>query len=109
MAEETRSQKLIRVANEEWQREQAAAQGMSPEEKRAVKIWLGIMAVAILLLAAVFAASAEELVFDIVCPKEGAFCYSKKGDIERLIEHNNAVTNELKRQISRRCGSLRET
>ena len=105
MNEESRNQMLLRQLNEE----------INSAEQAYRKNTLTIVAIIVFIVGTMFAlawasfAHAKTIDFDITCPKDSAVCTGPRAEIEALIEHNNKVTAELKRQMGRKCNSLSDT
>lgn len=100
---ESRNARLLREFNE-----------MCEHERDSRSRWplvLLIMAVAVIGLAVAVlfsgAARGEQMMMNIVCPKEFNFCYGSREQIQLLIEHNNAATKLLEKTRTR-CGNLND-
>ena len=106
MTEETKTQKILKSINEEFDREKRVVGGMSKEERQVLAILVMAIAVIAIVATLVYTSIAHASAFEMDVQCEGEVCTVAKKDIKALIKHNNAVTVELQKQMSRNCRSL---
>ena len=102
MEDETRKQRLLREANEEYEREKTAIKGMSPDEKRVLRILIfAAVLLSFLGTLAITYARADVSIADIPlrfkCPLSSKTCEVDRVDFEQLLLSNRTAVAELER------------